>query len=205
MLRDEICAKLAELGCILTGEFRLSSGKISPYYVDLRKIPSHPDLFDKITDEYAEIARGLGGFDRVAGIATGGLPIATLVAYKLRKPLLYVRKERKAYGTGSEVEGELKAGDVVVLIDDVATTGESIVRAAEAIREAGGIVNHAIVLIDREEGARQRLEGIGVKLLAAGTAVGVIRRLHALGIIKQEDYEAVMRYLEGRRCSGDGM
>lgn len=204
MSKDEIYLKLVELGCIMTGEFRLSSGRISPYYIDLRKIISYPEIFDRITDEYVKTIKTLGEFDRIAGVATAGVPIATLVAYKMKKPLIYIRKERKTHGTEVEVEGELKAGDKVILVDDVATTGESIVRAAHSIRERGGILNHAVVFVDREEGARQTLEKEGITLVSLSKTSEIFSRLYSLGSVKREDYELVMRYLEGRRCSETG-
>lgn len=201
MSRDEIYLKLTELGCIMTGEFKLSSGRISPYYIDLRKIISYPEIFDKVTNEYVRIIKKLGEFDRVAGVATAGIPIATLIAYKLKKPLIYVRKEKKIYGTEGEVEGELRAGDRIILVDDVATTGESLLRAALSIKEKGGILKYAVVFVDREEGAKQTLEKEGIALISFSKISEIFTRLHLLGGVKREDYELVMRYLEGRKCS----
>lgn len=194
---DDLVDGLFKCGCFLVGEFRLSSGKISPYYIDLRKVPSNPKLFDSVTDIYVSTIRGLGNFDRIAGIATAGLPIATLVAYKLGKPLVYVRRERKEHGTIGEVEGGLRPGERVVVVDDVATTGESIKLAVQAIRDRGGVVDHSVVLIDRGQGAGSLLAGIGVKLVAATTARSLLEQLRLKGLMSEEEYERVVRYMEG--------
>lgn len=201
MPRDEIYLKLAELGCIMTGEFRLSSGRISPYYINLRKIISYPAIFDEITNDYVEIIKTLGEFDRVAGVATAGIPIATIVAYKLKKPLIYVRKEKKTHGTESEIEGELEPGNSVILVDDVATTGESLLKAALSIKEKGGILRYAVVFVDREEGAEQNLKKEGITLVSLSKVSEIFSRLYLLGSMERENYELVMRYLEERRCS----
>ena len=197
MLPENLIAELYRLGCILVGEFRLSSGKTSPYYIDPRKIPSNPKLFDDITDVYIRIIRGLGEVDRIAGIATAGIPIATLVAYKLGKPLIYVRRERREHGTASGIEGELNPGDRVIVVDDVATTGESIRQAVRAIREKGGVVGHSVVLIDREQGAGRLLAEDGVVLTSAATARSLFEQLRLKGLVSEEDYGRIMRYLEG--------
>jgi orotate phosphoribosyltransferase len=197
MLPENLIAELYRFGCILVGEFRLSSGKTSPYYIDLRKIPSNPKLFDEITDVYIRIIRGLGEVDRIAGIATASIPIATLIAYKLRKPLIYVRRERREHGTASGVEGELNLEDRVIVVDDVATTGESIRQAVRAVREKGGIVRHSVVLIDREQGAGRLLAEDGVVLTSATTARSLFEHLRLKGLVSEEDYGRIMRYLEG--------
>ncbi|GAI35952.1 unnamed protein product, partial [marine sediment metagenome] len=139
---------LHKLNAIQFGEFVLASGKTSPYYVDLRLAPSYPDLFNKLANLCVdlikrEIDRPIYKF---AGVPHAGLSLATLVSFKLKSPLIFVRKEKKTHGRMKMVEGLLERGDNVVLIDDLATTGGSILDACNAIRAEGGVVEHAVVI-----------------------------------------------------------
>jgi orotate phosphoribosyltransferase len=179
------------------GEFKLSSGLTSPYYVDLRTLPSYPELFRMVTDAYVSKLEDMDiGFDRIAGIAVAGIPIATLVAHKLNKPLLYIRKEDKTHGIGRSIEGVVRAGNTILIIDDVATTGESLHRATKTLRGCGAKVEYAMVLVDREQGAKRNLETMGVKLLSLITASELIRELYSKNIISGVEYEKIVKYIE---------
>jgi orotate phosphoribosyltransferase len=195
---SKIALALAEHRCILVGEFRLSSGLVSPYYIDLRAVPSYPGLFDLMTDAYVLTLSELKiPFDRIAGIATAGIPLAALVAYKLGKPFLYVRKEERVHGTQRLVEGDVKAGDMVIILDDVVTTGGNLLRGIRALRERRAKVGHALVLVDREQGAKENLEAAGVKLISVLTSSEVIEHLYSKGVISREDYKRVVDYIRG--------
>ena len=192
----ELAIELAKHECVLVGEFRLTSGLTSPYYIDLRRVPSHPELFDRVADAYISVLKKRGiRFDRIAGVPTAGIPVATLVAYKSKKPFLYVRKEERTHGTQRLVEGVVNPGDRVLLVDDVVTTGGNLQRAIGALRESGARVEHAAVLVDREQGARENLAAAGVELLALMTASELIGELYSKGIISKEDHERVIEYI----------
>jgi orotate phosphoribosyltransferase len=197
---QKVAQMLAKHNCVMVGEFKLTSGIMSPYYVDLRAIPSHPELFDLVTDAYVSEIRSWGfDFKRIAGIATAGIPIGALVAHKMRKPFIYVRKEERTHGTKSLVEGVVEQGDTIMLLDDVATTGGNLIRAVEAIREKGGRVDNVLVLVDREQGAGDNLAKMGVKFTALMTASELIRELYLKGLVGKEDYERVIEYIRGGR------
>lgn len=193
--KKEIAGKLYEVGGIKFGEFTLTSGKTSPYYVDLRVVPSYPELFDEVAEACAAVVKEIDGNYKLAGIPTGGLPLATLISHKLELPLLYVRKSEKAHGRKKGVEGELEGGNVV-LIDDVATTGGSIVEAAETVRGEGGTVKDAVVALDREEGAKEALEREGIELHSCFLISELIDYLREESILDQEKYSLVKEYLE---------
>jgi len=194
----ETCKVLARVGAVKFGIFRLTSGKTSPYYIDLRLIPSFPDAFKFITDVYIHMIEdelGLNAFDRIAGVPTSGIPFAAVVAFGLEKPFLYVRKETKLHGRERRVEGILAPGDRVILLDDLITTGKTLSDAVKAVRAEGGEVEHAFVLIDREEGGREVLEEVGVQLHALLTVRELAELLLDMGVIEEEQYELILKQI----------
>ncbi|MEM3615455.1 MAG: orotate phosphoribosyltransferase [Candidatus Methanomethylicia archaeon] len=201
VIASEIVKRLFHRGAILFGEFTLTSGLKSPYYIDLRIIPSFPEDFLKVCDAYYEIVRNeIGDFDRVAGVPTAGIPFATMLAYKMGKPLIYVRKDvERTHGRGRMVEGVLEANDRVVIIDDVATTGESLILTANSISNFGGRVVGAIVLVDREQGAEENLSKIGLKLHSLIKISDVVEILFRDGLLSSEQYNKILNYLRGFR------
>lgn len=196
-LAVEVIKRLFNCGAILFGEFTLTSGLKSPYYIDLRVIPSFPDDFLKICDAYYEvIVNEIGDFDRIAGVPTAGIPFATMIAYKMRKPLIYVRKEvERGHGRGRLVEGVLNAGDRVLIVDDVATTGESLILTAESIFAHGGRVEDVVVLVDREQGASDNLSKRGLKLHSLIKISDAAKILFELGFIDSTLYNKILDYI----------
>jgi len=197
---EEICQILKKTAALEFGTFKLPSGKVTPYYIDLRVIPSFPDAFHKISEIYVEaIRRKLGeeSFDRVSGIPIAGMSFSVLVAFYLRKPFIYVRKNRRLRGRERRVEGILMPGDRVLLIDDLVTTGLSLERAAEAIRAEGGVVTDAFVLLDREEGGRERLARNGVTLHSVLKISNVAKRLYEMNIIGEEELKIILSQTRG--------
>ena len=163
----EFAIFLHENGAIKFGDFKLSSGKNSAYYVDLRIIPSFPHQFRKIIKSLQNVIVekiGLDGFEYIASVPTSGLVIASALAAEIVKPLIYIRQKPKNYGTGSLIEGKMKQNSRVVLIDDVGTTGQSLLTAIKSLREAKMNVDSAFVIVNRLEGAREQLYSEGVKL-----------------------------------------
>jgi orotate phosphoribosyltransferase len=149
------------------GDFTLASGKNSSYYVDLRLVPSYPREFRMMT-KYLEnqITEdiGLDNFESIVSVPTGGLVIASALAIETVKPLIYVRSKPKDYGTSKSVEGKVHDGMKVVMIDDVATTGGSVVNAIKSLTEVNVTVKDAYVIVDRMEGANESLAEQGVKM-----------------------------------------
>ncbi|WP_309492453.1 orotate phosphoribosyltransferase [Candidatus Hecatella orcuttiae] len=187
-LKREISLLLAEVEAVKFGSFKLTSGRESFYYIDLRIVPSHPQAFRKIARLYGEEAKkiGLKNFNSVAGIPTAGMTFASVLAFNLRKPLIYVRKEAKAWGRGKRVEGSVKPGDSVLLVDDLITTGKSVLEAAEAVWEVGGKTPYALVLIDREEGGARNLASKGIKLHSFLKVSELFNHLYKAGYLEAE-------------------
>lgn len=196
---SEICKILDRIGAIKFGAFTLTSGKASPYYIDLRIIPSFPDAFRKICNLYATFIRdevGAESFERIAGIPIAGIPLASLVAYKLKKPFLYLRKGVRLHGRQRRVEGILTPGDQVLLIDDLITTGLSLRSAAKAVHAEGGVTKEAVVLLDREEGGRENLHREGIRLHALLTISRIADKLYEMGTIDKEQMKTILRQIK---------
>jgi len=134
------------------GEFTLSSGKKSNYYINMKKAITEPEILSTIAKLITEKIKD-EKVDKIAGPALGAVPIATAVSLESEIPLLMIRKEKKGYGTSKLIEGDLNENDDVILVEDVTTTGGSLLKAINAIRDNGGVVKKAFVVVDREEGA----------------------------------------------------
>ena len=191
----DLALALHRIGAIQFGEFTLASGKQSPIYIDLRLMASHPDVLARAAYCYAEHLRTLT-YDRIAGIPYAGLPIGTAVALTVNAPFIYPRKEAKTYGRARAIEGAYNAGERVVVVEDLATTGGSALKGVHTLREAGLVVEDVVVLIDRESGARENLAAQGVRLHATMRLRDLLRVLHEAQALDAEMYAAVLRYLE---------
>ena len=154
---------LKENGVFLEGDFTLSSGKKSNYYINMKKAITEPEILSTISKLITQKI-DLDDIDKVAGPALGAVPIATAVSLESKLPLLMIRKEKKGYGTSKLIEGELNEGDNVIVVEDVSTTGGSLLKAIRAINDNGGNVKRAFVVVDREEGAIKTFEKEGITL-----------------------------------------
>lgn len=154
---------LKENEVFLEGDFVLASGKKSNYYVNMKKAITFPVILSEIAKLITE-AISNDSIDKVAGPALGAVPIATAVSLESKLPLLMIRKEKKGYGTSKLIEGELNPDDEVIVVEDVTTTGGSLLKAIKAIEDNGGKVKRAFVVVDREEGAKEAFEKEGITL-----------------------------------------
>ncbi len=193
---------LNKIDALKFGVFKLSSGKASPYYVDLRIVPSFPDAFREICDFYGEYITsqvGLKNFDRIAGVPLAGIPFASQIAYNLRKPFLYVRKGVRRHGRQRRVEGILISGDRVLLVDDLVTTGLNLKKAINAIRAEGGVVTEVVALLDREEGGKEKLEKSGVKIHVLLQMREVANTLYEIGAIDEANLKTILKQIKNNR------
>jgi len=198
-MKAELCRILTKIGALKFGTFKLTSGKISPYYIDLRIVPSFPDVFKRICDLYVGLLKTelrTDNFDRIAGIPTAGIPFASLIAYQLNKPFLYIRQRVRLHGRERRIEGLLMPGDRALLIDDLITTGGSLRKAAEAIRAEGGIVTDAVVILDREEGGKKSLVEDNVKLHYLLRVSEVAEKLYEMDAIKEDQYRLILKQVK---------
>ncbi len=168
MTNQELIDALRAADAVRFGEFELSYGGTSEYYVDKYLFETDPDCLEAIASAFAG---RLSADDKLAGVALGAVPLAAATSVQAGVPYVIARKQRKEYGTGNLIEGRLEEGEEVVVLEDIVTTGTSLVDAIEALREAGAIVNRALVVVDREEAdGRETVEAAGVEMEALVTA-----------------------------------
>jgi orotate phosphoribosyltransferase len=172
-MTDDLIATLRAADAVRFGEFELSHGGTSNYYVDKYLFETDPEALRAIAAAFAECldrADGHAGDATLAGVALGAVPLVAAVSVHNGNEYVIVRKKTKEYGTANRVEGRLEAGEAVVVLEDIATTGQSAVDAVEALRDAGAVVDRVLVVVDREEGAREHLADHGVELESLLTA-----------------------------------
>jgi len=170
--RAELIAALRAADAVQYGEFELSHGGTSDYYVDKYLFETDPVALRLIAAAFAD---RLADTDAtLAGVALGAVPLVAVTAAEMGRPYVIARKQAKEYGTGNRIEGRLDEGEEVVVLEDIATTGQSAVDAVEALREAGATVNRVLVVVDREEGAADLLADHDVELESLLTATELL-------------------------------
>jgi uridine monophosphate synthetase len=185
---------LLSAGCIKFGEFTLKSGLKSPIYIDLRQIITYPKLLADIARAYLPILSILQ-FSRIAGLPYAAIPIATAISLAGNYPMIYPRKEVKTYGTKAEVEGEYHAGETVVVIDDLATTGGSKFEAIEKLTGVGLVVRDVVVLVDRQSGAKESLAQAGYTMHAVLTISQLLEYWEEHGKVEKDKIEETRKFL----------
>ena len=164
---DGLIEALRAADAVRTGEFELAHGGTSEYYVDKYRFETDPTCLGAIADAFAD---RLDSDTHLGAVALGGVPLAAATSVRAGLPYVIVRKERKEYGTGNRIEGELPADSSVVVLEDIVTTGTSVLEAVEALRTAGATVERVLVVVDREEGGRETIEEAGVTMESLVTA-----------------------------------
>lgn len=185
---------LHELGAVQFGTFTLKSGAISPVYLDLRLLVSDPRVLAEAARAYGAVLAGLR-FDRIAAIPYAGLPIGTAVALATGRPMIYPRREVKAYGTGKAVEGRFAAGETAVVLDDVISSGASKLEAIAPLEAAGLVVRDVVVLVDRQATGAAELAAAGYRLHSVMTLGELAGSLAAGGQLSAAEQAAVEEYL----------
>ncbi|HET7325374.1 MAG TPA: orotate phosphoribosyltransferase [Halococcus sp.] len=163
---EELIDALREADAIEFGEFELSHGGTSEYYIDKYRFETDPHCLSLIANAFATRLDG----EKLAGVALGAVPLVAVTSVETDSPYVIARKQKKEYGTGNRIEGHLEEGESVVVLEDIATTGQSALDAVRALRDAGAIVERVLVVVDREEGARETLTEENVELDALVSA-----------------------------------
>jgi len=188
--------KLYEIGAIQFGKFKLASGKKSGVYLDMRVLVSYPEVLREVAIIYHTALNRLGlEFDLLTAPPMAGLPIGTALCLEMNRPLIYPRKTAKDYGMGKGIEGVWEIGQKVLVIDDVITSGGSIIQTTAVLKAAGLQVKDAVVLIDREQGGKKELAAEGYNLYAVMTLKYLLTVLQDNGRISQKRYSKVVKSL----------
>ncbi len=194
-MNEKVAKALVQANVVQFGEFTLASGIKSPIYVNLRVLPSYPEAMILVTDELSRLVKKMK-VDIVAGAETAGIPLSTAISLKTKIPMVYVRKKPKGYGMNQLIEGELQKGQKVVLIDDMATNAFSKLNFVQGIRQAGGMIEDVVIVLDREQGGADALAKENVKLHSLITLKELLQYMKDSSLIDDTQYNEILDYLE---------
>ena len=181
------------------GDFTLASGKKSPYYIDLRLVPSYPIQYRKMIKGLQNLITedvGLENFHSLVSVPTGGVVVAASLAIEIVKPIIYVRKEAKEHGTAKAIEGVTCQDMKLLMIEDVVTSGGSVIKAIKSIKEERMTVTDAYAIVDRMEGATEVLQAEGVKLHSLLTIKQIAESLFEQKLITEDILNQVKERIE---------
>jgi orotate phosphoribosyltransferase len=194
---NDIAEGLVKAGALQFGTYTLSDGRDSSYFVNLRGLASYPGVYGTVVDAVAEqVSKKAPKANALCAVPLSGVLLASPVAVALKKPLVYIRLEK--HENERLVEGEVRPGWNVVVVDDLATSGKTILSAAERIEDEGGKVSSAVVFIDRLEGAREKLSKKGITLHAVTDMMELADTLFSMELISKENLKAITKSVGGR-------
>ena len=174
MTREQLATRIAEVA-LLRGEFTLRSGRKSNYYLDKYRFETQPDVLIELGKLF--VAHIGPHVKRIAGPELGAVPLAAAASMACSKPFVIVRNQKKDYGSAKLVEGILEAGDTVVIVEDVLTTGGQVLEAAKSLQQAGAVIDRIVAVLDRQEGARENIEKAGfvIESLFTSSDLGIVK------------------------------
>lgn len=195
---EKLILELHEVRIVDFGKFKLKSGLISPYYLDLRLLVTFPSLLELVSDLIWDRVR-LIPFDLIVGVPYAALPIATALSIKRNKPLLLVRKERKEHGKGKLIEGIYHKAQHVLIIDDVISDGASKLETISPLEDEGLVIKDIIVIVDRGQGGVSTLAAHGYRCHSITTTNEILEVLHRHGRINWDQYTECLEFTQQAR------
>ena len=200
MLNTELIEKLFDIGAVKFGEFKLKSGIMSPIYVDLRVIVSYPEILKSVSEAMWEKINNLE-FDLICGVPYTALPIATAMSITHNLPMVMRRKEIKDYGTKKAIEGAFTAGQKVLIVEDLVTSGLSVFETTEPLEHEGLKVTDVVVLLNREQGAEENLKNKNLNLHAVFTITELLQTLLEKNKINKNIYDMTMKFISDNQIN----
>lgn len=200
-VETDLSQLLYRIGAVRFGEFKLKDGRLSPFYLDLRILVSHPDALARVARAMMQRAEPLR-YDRLAGIPYAGLPIAVAMSLISGRPVVYPRKEQKEYGTRRPVEGEFQPGERALVVDDVVTSGGAKIEAVVPLKEVGLLVEDVLVVIDREDRGQIVLAEAGLRLHSVLKVRELLSLLCESGAVPEAQVRRALDFLSTTRQTG---
>jgi len=200
MSQSKLIEKLYKIGCIQFGNFTLKSGATSAIYINLRKLISYPDLLPEIATAMWEKISQFPA-DLICGVPYTALPIATCISIAHKIPMVMRRKEKKAYGTKQMIEGQYHRGQTCAIIEDVVTSGASIIETAVDLEDEGLVIKNIVTLVDREQNGKANLGEKKYQLHAVMTLSEILTYLANHTLLSPEEQNIVQTMLKERRSN----
>jgi len=173
MEKDKLKELLESCSAIKFGRFVLTSGAVSDYYIDIKKASTKPKILKKIVKIMSEYTEG---YDVIAGMELGAVPLVVALSLETNIPYAIIRKEKKEHGTTKQIEGEKVENKKVLLIEDVTTSGGSVLKSIKIIRENKGLVDEVLVVVDRESGAEEKIQRMDVNLIPLLSVSDILKK-----------------------------
>ncbi|OGS40055.1 MAG: orotate phosphoribosyltransferase [Euryarchaeota archaeon RBG_13_31_8] len=173
MKKEELVKLLKGCQAIQFGHFVLRSGAVSDYYIDIKKASTNPSILKKLAEAMSEYAEG---YDVLAGMELGAVPLVVALSLETNIPFVIVRKEKKEHGTGKQIEGGEVKDKRVLIIEDVTTSGGSVIKTIQVIRENQGIVDEVIAVVDRESGAEEKMKQAEVSFIPLLSVSDILKK-----------------------------
>jgi len=200
---DALVLRLYEIEAVKFGNFKLKSGIFSPIYLDLRVIVSYPDVLRQVSEAmWSCVKQGGADFDVICGVPYTALPIATSMALTNGLNMLMRRKEVKDYGTKKAIEGHFAKGQKCLIVEDLVTSGASVMETLDSLNQAGLQCSDVVVLIDRQQGGRENLDGNGLKLHSALTITEIMQVLQRNNKLSDEVVGQVKQFISDNQVKG---
>jgi orotate phosphoribosyltransferase len=200
IITDKVANALYSSGCLKFGSFKIKSGAISPYYIDLARLLSSPKQLCFIADLAAEQVRQImisDRIDKLASIELKGALIVPSIACKVNLPCIVVRKEEKAYGILGRIAGaDIAKGDNILFFDDVISEGLSKVEGIKPLQSLGGNVKHLLVVVNREQGGKENLEKLGFRVHALAKISDIVHSLYLNKHISKKQADEVLDFVK---------
>ena len=173
MDKRKLIQLLKECGAIQFGRFVLTSGAVSEYYIDIKKAGTNPKILKRIAEAMAEYAKG---YDLLAGMELGAVPLVVALSLKTNIPYVIIRKEKREHGTSKQIEGGEVKDKRILVVEDVTTSGKSVVNTIKIIRENQGFVDEVLAVVDRESGAEEKLKNTDVSFIPLLSVSDILKK-----------------------------